>query len=692
MTTMIFLKKVLTSNWFLAIFPALLLIFFLPSFSSKYTLKISPAKKKYCPFFYSDLNSDSISEIVRFGKGGSSFFITVLDNDFRVYDQWNLNENMDTKISEIFFGNIDHDKYAEIFVFTHKNDSLFLNINEFFDSKGIKQKSIFITKIGFKNQIVISDVKPAGLFDANSDRIDEIYFAIITAFGQPRSMYSFDLAQNKLSVSQFTGNTYLLPRMADADGDKKPELIGNMNSFGNYRTDVAFTDSSTWLMVFNEKLEFEFPPVEFPGFGSTLNVYAFQNNGLKAFVLNYWSNGADTTTLKSEIMLYSIEGKLIRNRLYKDFGFINCPMLFIIKDNPSDRIYLIENKLIELNDKLEIVNSVDLPYHSDRLAHLTDINRDGKDELLIYYDEEGKLLLYSTDLDKLAEIDFKTKTTQWQFSQYLPKNKNRQLFLRAEDEAFYLQLDTNNLYYLAYLSYPGIYFLFLFFIILIRRINSRQIEQREKIKNRLLTLQLQGIKSQLDPHFTFNVLNGVSSMIYQENRDAAYDYMNKFTRLLRGMLNDAERIYRSLEEELTFVKTNLELEKLRFGKKFNYFIEMEEGLDMKVQVPKMVLQTFAENAVKHGITPCENGGTLKITAEKDQDYLKLTIEDNGIGRAQAAGKSTSTGKGLKLTVEFYHLLNQLNKKPIRHQITDLYSESGEPAGTRVEVWVPFDID
>ena len=68
------------------------------------------------------------------------------------------------------------------------------------------------------------------------------------------------------------------------------------------------------------------------------------------------------------------------------------------------------------------------------------------------------------------------------------------------------------------------------------------------------------------------------------------------------------------------------------------------------------------------------GGTLKIRIEKEEDYLKLTIEDNGIGRVRAEGHSTSTGKGLKITGEFYDILNQINKKPIRHLITDLYNK------------------
>jgi len=166
--------------------------------------------------------------------------------------------------------------------------------------------------------------------------------------------------------------------------------------------------------------------------------------------------------------------------------------------------------------------------------------------------------------------------------------------------------------------------------------------------------------------------------------------MNKFTQMLRVMLNDAERLYRSLGEEIEFVITYLDLEKLRFGNKFNYFIDIREGVTQKEQVPKLVLQTFAENSIKHGLMPCSDGGVLKITVMREDDYLKLSIEDNGIGREKTSGRSTSTGKGLKLTGEFYDILNQMNNRAITHTITDLYNEKGESAGTRVDVLVPVD--
>jgi len=156
------------------------------------------------------------------------------------------------------------------------------------------------------------------------------------------------------------------------------------------------------------------------------------------------------------------------------------------------------------------------------------------------------------------------------------------------------------------------------------------------------------------------------------------------------LINDAERIYRTLGEELEFVTTYLELEKLRFGERFNYEIHIGENINQREQVPKLVLHTFSENAIKHGIMSRSEGGILKINIEKEINYLILSIEDNGIGIAKSEEKGNSAGKGLKLTGEFYDILNQINNRPIKHYIIDLHNENGESIGTRVEVWVPVE--
>jgi sensor histidine kinase YesM len=147
--------------------------------------------------------------------------------------------------------------------------------------------------------------------------------------------------------------------------------------------------------------------------------------------------------------------------------------------------------------------------------------------------------------------------------------------------------------------------------------------------------------------------------------------MTKFTKLLRGIVNDTVTIYWSIAEEIEFVTTFLDLEKLRFGDRINYWIHFGEGVSQHILVPKLVLHTFAENPVKNGIMTRSGGVILEVKADRENDYLKLIIEDNGVGRAASAGQSASTGKGLKISGEFYDILNRINKRPIKHLITDL---------------------
>lgn len=685
------LNKIFSSTWFLAFIPAFLIMVLLPPISSKFTLQIESRDKSCSQDVYVDLNSDSISEVIRTGKGIPYFHILILDNDYRVFDQWNLSDSIDLDMSHVFFGNYDNDRYKEIYIFTHKDDSLFLNINEFFDPHGTKSDRIFITNISMINGLVTSRVMPAGFFDVNGDGKDELYFSIATGFGlEPRRLYYYDIDKSVLKTSQLTGMICQYPKLVDSDGDGKPEIFGLMSASGNYKTKVPFTDQSTWLMVFDEKLNFEFSPVEFPGFTNQLEINAYKNGEFKGYLLSHVTGSADANVLKPRILLFSSDGKKIRERLYSDFGLSVSPSLFLLKNMTSDRIFLMGKDLLELNDELVVINKVKSPFSSGYTCYEADINFDGEEEFLLYSPNEEKLVVLNTSLQKIVESKLKGTTSLFKFSHYHSEDQENKLYVNAGDNGYFLQLKRNNYFFLTYLIYPGIYFLSILFILLIRRINTFQVVQKESLKQRLVTLQLQGIKAQLDPHFTFNTLNAVASLIYLEDRQAAYDYMNKFTQMLRGMLNDAERIYRSVGEEVAFVSTYIDLEKLRFGEKFNYEIKIGEGITQNEQVPKLVLQTFAENAIKHGLMPCADGGILKISVEKEEANVKLTIEDNGIGRAKAAGHSTSTGKGLKITGEFYDILNQINKRPIKHTITDLYNESGDPAGTRVEVWVPVE--
>jgi LytS/YehU family sensor histidine kinase len=244
----------------------------------------------------------------------------------------------------------------------------------------------------------------------------------------------------------------------------------------------------------------------------------------------------------------------------------------------------------------------------------------------------------------------------------------------------------------AFIFFIVSFVLLLIFTIILSKISQRdcRIEvNREIIDLNLKSIHLQGLKSQLDPHFIFNILNTVASLIYLDDREKAYDYMIKFTQLLRGIFNDSEDIYRSLGDELELVNTYLELEKLRFGEKLIYNINIGENVTQKEQVPKFVIQTFAENSVNYGILPLTGQGVLNITIKREADYLKLAIDDNGVKRSLTGGLGRTAAKRLNLTNEIFRILNQMNEKQLEYKISDIISDDKTPAGTRVEVWVPL---
>src|SRR5665647_1139352 len=183
-------RKIIYSSGFLAIFPAIIVMFFLSPMSSKYTLSVEPSEYYKEQYLYTDLNSDGISESVYSGKGIPYYYIGARDQNLRFYDQWNLKDSLNTDISGIFFGNYDHDLFQEIYVFTHQGDSLFLNVNELLDPSGTRMDRIFITKIGYLKGEVTSVLRPAGFFDQNGDGMDELYFGITTGFAaDPRRLY-----------------------------------------------------------------------------------------------------------------------------------------------------------------------------------------------------------------------------------------------------------------------------------------------------------------------------------------------------------------------------------------------------------------------------------------------------------------------------------------------------------------------
>jgi putative methionine-R-sulfoxide reductase with GAF domain len=202
--------------------------------------------------------------------------------------------------------------------------------------------------------------------------------------------------------------------------------------------------------------------------------------------------------------------------------------------------------------------------------------------------------------------------------------------------------------------------------------------------------KLRSMRLQMNPHFLFNALNSIQQMILSGNGDGAAMYLSKFSRLLRMVLTHSDHEQISLREEMDMLQLYLELESLRFDGTFSFRMESCCDLDRdEYKVPPLLIQPIVENAIWHGLLHKEGPRNLQIYFDTTpDDRLRCTVEDNGIGReaaAELARPGERTGKGIGTGIERLETLNRQYGQNNALEITDLHTETGSPAGTRVRI-------
>ncbi len=204
----------------------------------------------------------------------------------------------------------------------------------------------------------------------------------------------------------------------------------------------------------------------------------------------------------------------------------------------------------------------------------------------------------------------------------------------------------------------------------------------KKVQTKNKKIALQSLRREMNPHFIFNSLNSVNHFIATNNELEANQYLTKFSKLMRGVMENSTEDFIPFQQELDLLQNYLALEKTRFADKFDYDIEVDEDLNMQnLQIPGMLIQPFLENAIWHGLRYRADKGFLKLTFEKDEPYLKILIEDNGIGIEESKKQKTQhqkarEGRGMKNTLERIQLLNALYKKDITCSVKDKDNNSG----------------
>lgn len=213
--------------------------------------------------------------------------------------------------------------------------------------------------------------------------------------------------------------------------------------------------------------------------------------------------------------------------------------------------------------------------------------------------------------------------------------------------------------------------------------------KKVQIKNKKIALQ--SLRREMNPHFIFNSLNSVNHFIATNNELEANQYLTKFSKLMRGVMENSTEDFIPFQQELDLLQNYLALEKTRFADKFDYEIEVDENLNMQnLQVPGMLIQPFLENAVWHGLRYRSEKGFLKLNFTKNDQYLNILIEDNGIGIEESKKQKTQhqkarEGRGMKNTLERIQLLNDLYKKDITCSVKDKEDSGGVLVTIRINL-------
>lgn len=216
--------------------------------------------------------------------------------------------------------------------------------------------------------------------------------------------------------------------------------------------------------------------------------------------------------------------------------------------------------------------------------------------------------------------------------------------------------------------------------------------KQRRIANQLIALR--SLRSQMNPHFIFNALNSVNLYISQKDERTANKYLTDFSRLMRLVLEQSQKDFITLQNEMDMISLYMRLEHDRFKDKFNYELEIDEDLDPEnVFLPPMLVQPYIENAIWHGLRYKETEGKLLVKYECFEQCIKVVVEDDGIGREKSQELKTKNQLKTKSTGMYnienrLKIINDMYKMNIQLKVADV----SDSHGTRVELIIPIDLD
>lgn len=661
----------------------------IPKFRILETDMFFPIEELQEHYLAMDLDNDGISEFVKFkiNSADSAAFV-VYNQNMLAFRQWDFRGLYDNGWEFFYVGDYNNNGYKEVYLITSFNDSLFLHIQEpLLNNDGLDQ-TIFIEKMqagyGLKDlQVQLND-----LVDLDQDGQKDLIFSINAGFGlSPRKIFIYQPGTKTLHSFGYNYSVIEYFSSGDIDGDGIKEIFVSTRAPGNIDSTYSdkLEDSYSRVLVINLQKDKNIQPLmeRFGSPGLLRSFIGFCNQDTLIMALGQLKN------LDGPILYRFTNKGVFLDSIYIGLGDQEYPWYFKeLEKYEVDKPQIVDpdGRVYNVNacSGFEQIGKVDPNWGN---VSRIDLDEDGKDEL-IGRKGYSELIVYSSDLKHASRIDIaENPTSLEQFHLSLLESKNgNEILLHNGSTLKSYRYELNPIFYARYPTVVvslGMIFLFIF---LIRGQQKKQWEKKLKKESKVNALQFQAISNQINPHFSFNLLTIIGHSIQASNKDTAYDILVKYSQLTRELIENSREILIPLERELEFTRKYLELQNIRLENTLDYKIEVDDQVDLLKKIPKMIIHTFVENALKHGLIPKAENRVLLIKLGANDSLIHIVIEDNGVGRER--GKEApveSTGQGLIIVKQIISLYYDLYRKQIRFTFTDLASEAR--SGTRVDLTI-----
>ena len=220
------------------------------------------------------------------------------------------------------------------------------------------------------------------------------------------------------------------------------------------------------------------------------------------------------------------------------------------------------------------------------------------------------------------------------------------------------------------------------------------IEDKQILTEELNESRQKALNAQLNPHFVFNSLNSIQNFILTKRTELSSDYLSMFSKLMRFVFENSRKLYVPLADEIEALRLYLELEQVRHNNQFQFRIESHNLQTHHFSIPSLLIQPIIENAIWHGLLHKTGGDkTLEVSFKTKEEYLIITVKDNGVGRNKSKPRPKLIKKqkssGVELTIQRLDLLSQSLELTTNFEIIDLFDANNTPCGTKVIITIPL---